>query len=123
MKDRHVPSGAGERIRRIRNEYSLTQKQFARLLGISPSYLGSIERGERPLSRALLDRLRDISGLSRDFLTEGAACPSPAPVVREPSAYRLRRDLFLLLQSCTEEDARECERLIHAYFAAKYPVR
>lgn len=40
----------GERVRRFRREQHLTQEQLAERVGISASFLGHIERGERVLS-------------------------------------------------------------------------
>lgn len=48
---------AGPRIRRIRNQLSLTQTAMAEELGISPSYLNLIERNQRPLTVQLLLKL------------------------------------------------------------------
>ena len=43
----------GHRIRNERIALGMTQHEFAKLLGISPSYLGALERGTR-LSREAL---------------------------------------------------------------------
>ena len=40
----------GHRIRNERIALGMTQSEFAKLLGISPSYLGALERGTRPVS-------------------------------------------------------------------------
>ena len=37
----------GHRIRNERIALGMTQSEFAKLLGISPSYLGALERGTR----------------------------------------------------------------------------
>ena len=44
----------GHRIRNERIALGMTQSEFAKLLGISPSYLGALERGTRPVSRLSL---------------------------------------------------------------------
>ncbi len=40
----------GERIRRLRRDLGLTQEEMAEKIGISPSFLGHIERGTRVAS-------------------------------------------------------------------------
>ena len=40
----------GHRIRNERIALGMTQSEFAKLLGISPSYLGALERGTRPVT-------------------------------------------------------------------------
>ncbi len=52
---------AGDALKAIRTERGLAQARFAALLGISASYLSQLEHDDRPLTPALLDRLR------RDF--------------------------------------------------------
>ena len=47
----------GNKIRRLRQDRSLTQQQMAEQLGISPSYLNLIEHNERPVTVALLLKL------------------------------------------------------------------
>jgi len=59
---------AGPRIRRIRNERSLTQTAMAEALGISPSYLNLIERNQRPLTVQLLLKLASVYKLDLDGL-------------------------------------------------------
>ena len=48
---------AGPRIRRLRQERSLTQSAMAQQLSISPSYLNLLERNQRPLSAQLVLKL------------------------------------------------------------------
>lgn len=60
---------AGARIRRLRRQLGLTQKQMAERLAISTSYLHLIERNQRPLTVQLLIRLAtcydiDVGGLT-----------------------------------------------------------
>ncbi|RME23097.1 MAG: XRE family transcriptional regulator [Deltaproteobacteria bacterium] len=52
-----TPERLGTRIRSIRRQHQLTQKQMAERLEISPSYLNLIEHGKRPLSAQVLIKL------------------------------------------------------------------
>lgn len=54
---------AGPRIRRIRNQRSMTQTAMADGLGISPSYLNLIERNQRPLTVQLILKLASVYGI------------------------------------------------------------
>lgn len=59
---------AGPRLRRIRNQFGLTQTAMAEELGISPSYLNLIERNQRPLTVQLLIKLSSVYKLDLDEL-------------------------------------------------------
>ena len=59
----------GHRIRNERIALGMTQSEFAKLLGISPSYLGALERGTRPVSRSIMNRLTKNT-YSYDYLLE-----------------------------------------------------
>ena len=61
----------GHRIRNERIALGMTQSEFAKLLGISPSYLGALERGTRPVSRSIMNRLHEKTPISYDYLLEG----------------------------------------------------
>ena len=108
----------GHRIRNERLALGMTQPEFARLLGISPSYLGALERGTRPVSRSIMKRLHEKTHISYDYLMEGlprtdeSAVPAQN-IVSEPEHYRIRRDINLLLVSCTPREAKDCYQLIH----------
>ena len=55
----------GHRIRNERIALGMTQSEFAKLLGISPSYLGALERGTRPVSRSIMNQVGGPSGLRK----------------------------------------------------------
>jgi len=61
----------GERLRKRRREMGLTQRQAAKLLGISATYYGEIERGTRKIT---VDRVLTIyqgMGLDPTYLLTG----------------------------------------------------
>ena len=98
----------------------MTQSEFAKLLGISPSYLGALERGTRPVSRSIMNRLHEKTHISYDYLLEGLKKPDDTipimqNIVAEPEHYRVRRDIGLLLASCSVREAKDCYQLIHTY--------
>lgn len=110
----------GERIRRERQRRHQTQEEFGRLLGISPSYLGALERGARPVSRHVMNLLHERLELSYDYLMEGCQTVPLYPAgntLHEPGSYHVRRNLSLMLSGCTAEEARECYDLLHTYLS------
>ena len=105
----------GHRIRNERIALGMTQSEFAKLLGISPSYLGALERGTRPVSRSIMNRLHEKTHISYDYLLEGLEKPDDTipimqNIVAEPEHYR-----GLLLASCSVREAKDCYQLIHTY--------
>lgn len=114
------PGSVGRRLRAERKLRHMTQEEFGRLIGISPSYLGSIERGVRPVSSRVMRLLHEQLDISYDYLMErGGALPDrqEVRVVREPDSYRVRRELSLMISSCSSEEARECRDLIHEFLS------
>lgn len=107
----------GDRIRRERYLRKLTLEQMATYLNISPSYLGSMERGKRPLSRKMMDRLHSRLDLSYDFLVDGVSLShsSISQYVKESAAYTTHHNLNVLLNVCTKEELEACYQLIHTY--------
>lgn len=58
----------GERIREERKRIHLTQAQLANEVGISDTYMGAIERGERSLTLDTLVKLANRIGVTIDYL-------------------------------------------------------
>ena len=58
----------GMRLRRLREERTLTQAALARLLGLSASYVNQLEQNHRPLTMPVLLRLGEVFGVdARSF--------------------------------------------------------
>lgn len=58
----------GERIKEERKRIHLTQAQLANEVGISDTYMGAIERGERSLTLDTLAKLANRLGITIDYL-------------------------------------------------------
>ena len=65
----------GERIRTARKALGWTQEVLANKLFISESYLTLIELGKRNISVDTVAALRDVLGLSADYLLFGTTAP------------------------------------------------
>ena len=107
----------GSRLRRERFLRKLTLEQMASYLNISPSYLGAMERGKRPISRKMMGLLHDKLDLSYDFMLEGITLSGSmiSQYVRESSTYSTHHNLNVLLQVCTPDELESCYQLIHTY--------
>lgn len=56
----------GKEIRKLRIDESITLRQMADAIEISPSYLSSIETGKRKLTTGILERIIGFFHLSKD---------------------------------------------------------
>lgn len=61
----------GERLRKQRKKMGLTQEEAAELLGISTTYYGEIERGNRKLSVPRVLTVYERMGLEPTYLLTG----------------------------------------------------
>ena len=69
---KHVNNQAiGERIRNEREKLRLTREEFAEVLGLSPLYIGQLERGERQMSLDTLVKVSVCLHTSTDYLIYG----------------------------------------------------
>ena len=107
----------GARLRRERFLRKLTLEQMANYLCISPSYLGAMERGKRPISRKMMAVLHDKLDLSYDFMLEGISLSGSmiSQYVRESTTYTTHHNLNVLLQVCSPEELESCYQLVHTY--------
>lgn len=73
----------GTRIRAQRQKLNLTQEKFAERVGISESFLGHIERGNRKLSLETLVKISQELNVSIDFLLLGTIQSPPDALLTE----------------------------------------
>ena len=101
----------GERIRTERLRLKLTQTQLAENAGISDTYMGAIERGERSLILDTLVRLVNRLGGTVDYLLSDPVTNSNAnimaqfkqvidcqPLKRKQMAINVLRSIFTYLE-------------------------
>ncbi|MCI9648733.1 helix-turn-helix domain-containing protein [Oscillibacter sp.] len=101
----------GERIRTERLRLNLTQTQLAENAGISDTYMGAIERGERSLILDTLVRLVNRLGGTVDYLLSDPVTNSNAnimaqfkqvidcqPLKRKQMAINVLRSIFTYLE-------------------------
>lgn len=68
----------GLRIRKLRRDKNITQEQLAELVGVSCSFVGHIERGEKILSLETLARLSKAFDADMHYLVFGCYSASSA---------------------------------------------
>ena len=68
----------GQRIRKLRRDKNLTQEHVAEAAGISCSFVGHIERGEKVLSVETLARLSSALNADMHYLVFGCYSASNA---------------------------------------------
>ncbi len=59
---------AGRRLKSARKQLHCTQEQIAEIVGVTPAFIGHIERGERGLSLDTLLRLCSYYGITLDYV-------------------------------------------------------
>ncbi len=68
-----------KRIRELRRENSLTQKQAADYLKISQSYYSKLESGKRKLSTNIIKELSILYNTSMDYILKRTDIKQPYP--------------------------------------------
>ena len=68
-----------QRIRTLREDHDLTQKQIAEILICDQSLYSKYERGERPLPLECAEKLADYYGVSVDYLLGRTSIKKPYP--------------------------------------------
>ena len=63
-----IQMNIGRRIKSLRQERELTQKQLASLLGVGASTIGMYETGKRSLDSEMVRRMANFFGVSSDYL-------------------------------------------------------
>ena len=88
----------GENIREARKSKNLTIDNPSELIGISASFLGTLERGESSLSVETLINVCEVFGVSCDSIILGRnITPSPAIADKKDT-------LMTLLNNATEDE-------------------
>jgi len=109
----------GGRIRRERILRNLSLEEMSSCLEISPSYLGALERGKRPISRKIMDKLHEKLNITYDFLLEGRQVTGAmiAQYVRESGSYSPHHNIDVLLNVANKDELDDCYHLIHTYLS------
>lgn len=108
----------GQRIRKLRKDLGLKQKELATLLGFTANYLGQVERDARPLSKNMAELICGYFHVDYNYLYHGIQSD---PLVehdrlQENPVYDcdFRTLLNNYIQSCSEDECRRLEPIIRS---------
>lgn len=73
----------GQRLKKERKQLNMTQEELAELIGVTPAFVGHIERAERSFSLDTLARLCDALGVTIDYLLCDTLSPKDDDVTAE----------------------------------------
>lgn len=77
MIDLEKNFSCGKRIKELRSERSLSQERLALNAGITPAYLGLVEREQRNATVATIERICGALNISLAEFFSAANCPQP----------------------------------------------
>lgn len=60
-----------ERVKKIREDKKMSQKEFSEALGVSLGYIGGVETGRNPINHTFLTSLKEKYNISADWLLFG----------------------------------------------------
>lgn len=109
----------GARIKKERQYRGLKQGDCARLLDLSGSYLGLVERGERMLSLDKVIRFCEVFGMPADYLLFG-------DVAWNMNRSDTQNNILFELEGLTERDYYILLAMVRAYkisAAEEFPYR
>lgn len=61
----------GDRLKKLRKENKLTQKDMAEKLGIHPNTISMYEKGNRNIPSSMIKKISDTFNVSTDYLLRG----------------------------------------------------
>ena len=69
----------GKRVKALREESELNQRQLAEYLKVDQSYISKCEQGERQFSADILEKIANLFGCSMEYFTSNDCdyCPIP----------------------------------------------
>ncbi len=101
----------GGKIRLERENLNLTREKFAELLGLSPYYIGQIERGERKMSIETLVNIASTLHVSIDYLLDNSYKIDDQCLISESfNQYNSDiiddelKELFSILKRCSKKE-------------------
>lgn len=92
----------GKRIRALRKDKRMTQEDLGKLLNLSVSYIGHVERGSRKASAETIYRIVDALNSSLDVLITGVAYVSKSTAI-DAKQLQILDNVFHVLFSHADE--------------------
>jgi transcriptional regulator with XRE-family HTH domain len=98
----------GKRIKQLREEKGLLQKDIARIIGITDSAIGHYERGARFPDPETLRKLAEYFGVSVDYLLGRTDVRTPTqpwrPAITPKDEKDIAKDLERIMSDLTQAD-------------------
>lgn len=101
----------GERIRARRELLDMTREELGRQLSVTGKFIADIEYGDKGMSLKTLYKLKQILGVSVDFLMEGDAEGMPA----EEAKRKLSENILGSLSVCSVQQLGCMEQIARLY--------
>lgn len=70
-------------IKKLREEKQMTQQEFSKLLGVSPSTVGMYEQGRRAPDKEILLKIAKIFNVTTDYLLGNSEYPYAQGLIEE----------------------------------------
>jgi len=83
MKSNKELFSLGERLRQERMKQNYTQEVLAEAVGLTPAFIGHIERGERSMSVETLIKFSNVLAVPTDYLLRDALLPPDEVIMEE----------------------------------------
>ena len=93
----------GERVRKKRKQLGLSQEELSEACGISPAYIGIIERGNRKLSVETLVKIANALNVNTDYLLRDSVRYNSSDIIKKTTS---------LLHDMDEDEIRYTYRMI-----------
>lgn len=101
----------GERIRARRELLDMTREELGRQLSVTGKFIADIEYGDKGMSLKTLYKLKQILGVSVDFLMEGDAEGMPS----EEAKRKLSENILGSLSVCSVQQLGCMEQIARLY--------
>ena len=70
------PEKANTRLKKLRNSLGISQTDLANRLGVTPYYVSAVERGDKDITRKVIEKLIELFEVSADWLLAGTGTMS-----------------------------------------------
>ena len=99
----------GKRIKELREDKDLTQKEFSNILGISYRTLQSYESEAREPNITMLNNMADFFGVSTDYILGRTKRPTEAisKQIIDNDVYEFNYDINKFPKGISKEEAKE----------------
>ncbi|ALS27154.1 Xre family transcriptional regulator [Paenibacillus sp. 32O-W] len=104
----------GQRLRKLRENKKITQKELSKILNVSESAIGMYERGEREPNFETVDKIANFFNVPTDYLLGRTDNPEPYAVTAEDLAKGRRAKVPVVMEepyyALTKKDERDIAR-------------